>query len=181
MALPTFYPLPLGKEVKGRQASKKKGGGVVQSLLHATGSFAMAEEEDEKGLLAEVGEDEDLNGEDLSPLGRRRRRRERGRWAAEMKVTSSTSSGGMSCKSKCRYALCTILVVMVAAILSLAVGLFVGQSLGRRAVRGGDEPAPSPHAQYNWGDTVMINGSAQNVAEYFASHLSEEDIRNYLS
>ena len=139
----------------------------------------MAEEEDEKGLLAVADEDED-HDESEDSLGWRRRRRERGRWAADMKVTSTTSSDSVSWKAKCRYALCTVMAVVVAAVLSLAVGLFVGQSLGRRAVdSGGDNPAPS--SSYNWGDTVMINGSAQDVAEYFASHLSEGDIRNYLS
>lgn len=128
-----------------------------------------------------------------------------------------------SSTTKCRYGLCTFVLVLLAAVLSLAVGLFLGQSIGRKAVSGGGSapvvtqcpcpgpshtannnpslspgfiPSPSPSlspstssiaslspspSPYNWGDTIVSDGTTQNVTDYFAARINETDIRNYLA
>lgn len=33
----------------------------------------------------------------------------------------------------------------------------------------------------NWGDTISVDGKTENVTDFFAAQLSEQDIKNYLS
>ena len=99
--------------------------------------------------------------------------------------SSTTFRTGRSCKVSCGYAVCTIMLVAVAIVLSASVGLFVGQSLGRRASHndggGGTTPPPVHKVAYDWGDKVTIDGRKQSVTDYFISNIKADDIRNYLS
>lgn len=78
----------------------------------------------------------------------------------------------------CKYVVCATMAVLVATTLSASVGLFVGQSIGRKAVGGTGSSTP---ATYDWGDTVTIEGRTLNVSDYFTAHISEEVISDYLA
>lgn len=88
-------------------------------------------------------------------------------------------------KTNCRYGLCYVLSILVVAVICLGVGLFVGQSLGRRAVKqqgGGGGPTPVPPLDsYSWGDTVTVDGLRHYVFDWFSNNVQPEDIKNYLS
>ena len=68
---------------------------------------------------------------------------------------------------------CTAVAVLVAVVLS--------------SLSSGPQTDPLPwKAVYNgppkvlWGDAVTIGGKTQNVSDYFAEHVSEDDIKKYL-
>lgn len=83
------------------------------------------------------------------------------------------------CKVVCSYLVCSVMAVLVTAVLSMAVGLFVGQSLGRKAVHC-EPPTVLVPDKVPWGDTATIGGRTQNVSDYFAEHVNEDDIKKYL-
>lgn len=126
--------------------------------------------QEKAGLDSNSSNDEDLNDEDLNDedevegsIGWRQRR---GKLAAKLKAKSGF-------RATWKYALFAFIAVLVAMILSLVIGVLAGRSLGKKA-------AASGQGKYDWGDTIMMGGRNQDVAEYIASHLSEDSIRDYL-
>ena len=112
---------------------------------------------------------------------------------AKKEPSVTTFRTGRSCKVSCGYVVCTVMLVLIAIVLSASVGLFVGQSLGRQAVRNGDgggttapppsggtTPTPPPPGGYNWGDMVTISGRPHSVLEYFIANINTTDIKQYL-
>lgn len=136
------------------------------------------EDEDEKVFLS-AEEEEEMD--DVALVSRRGGSHDK-RMISRTDIRPITYSSTTR-KTKCRYAIVTILLVLVAAVLALAVGLFVGQSLGRRAVRGGENPTPSPPppGEVNWGNTIKVLDKVQNVTDFFTNQLNESVIRDYLS
>ena len=93
-----------------------------------------------------------------------------------------------------RQALCTGVVLIVVAAVSLGVGVLIGWGVAASSSPAPDPPptcnpaptspsspqSPSSSPLVNWGDTVTVNGQEQNVMDYFASHLSPHNMREYL-
>ena len=122
------------------------------------------------GLGSNGSNDEGIDDEDIEDsIGWRQRG---GRWMSKLRG----KAGSQDFRVTWKYALCAFIAVLVAAILSLIIGVVAGRSLGKKAstAAGGGQDG------YNWGDTVVVEGRNESVAEYFASHLSEADIRDYL-
>ena len=113
-------------------------------------------------------------------------RKPRVKWARQKSPppSATTFRTRRSCKVSCGYAVCTIMLVAIAIVLSTSVGLFVGQSLGRRAVHhddGGGGGGGGEGVVYDWGDTVTVDGHKQNVSDYFIANIKADDIKSYLS
>ena len=142
-----------------------------------------------------IVEEEESSGQEMSDVSEslETKRKPRPKWARGHREESHPSVTSFrtkrSCKASCGYVVCTVMMVLIAIVLSVSVGLFVGQSLGRRAVRnnndtqspcnsgGGGSASMAP----DWGDTVTIDGSARKVSDYFIENVKSNDIRSYLS
>jgi hypothetical protein len=79
-------------------------------------------------------------------------------------------------------------VAVVCLLLTAGVIFFTGLVSGRRLVvdstllYGNLKPAqPAAAPALNWGAAISIGGKTENVTDYFAAQLNEEDIKNYLS
>ena len=143
------------------------------------------EEEDRRDLLAEEGADDEEQELDNIATVRSRPRKARGRAIARGAPPPQRCG---RCKTTCAHGLCTILLMLVAGSLCLAVGLFVGQSIGRRDA-GGDAtppttPGPTPSTvavEYDWGDMVKDKlGRKKEVMDIFKGGINESDISAYL-
>ena len=98
-----------------------------------------------------------------------------------------------SCGSKVACALGLILVVFVCASLGLAVGLFVGHSIGKGSSSSADCPTQAPSTtgpppppsnqsrQFNWGDMAKgSDGQLFDVLDFFDKEMTKDNIKNNL-
>ena len=76
----------------------------------------------------------------------------------------------------------TILGLLIVAVLSVILGLLVGQALnnnniGSKVPGGVEETQPPLH---DWGETVTVGGQAQDVFNYISTRMSAEAIEENL-
>lgn len=82
-------------------------------------------------------------------------------------------------KKKNRHIAGTVLSLVITGMLSITLGLLVGQNLREGAVISCDTIRCS-QSVYDWGETVVIDGTTQSVSSYIAGKMSPQDIRTYL-
>jgi hypothetical protein len=81
------------------------------------------------------------------------------------------------------YALYTLVSTLVGAGLFMGIGFLVGHSIASHGSSAGNQSSVSNASVvgYDWGDIVEVDGRSEDVLNYFGTHLSAEDIREYLS
>ena len=77
-----------------------------------------------------------------------------------------------------KHAAGTVLSLFIVAILSITLGLLVGQNLYGATVYCSSDSSRGP--LHDWGDTVLVDGKKQPVTGYLASKMSADDIKENL-
>ncbi len=142
---------------------------------------------DEEVLILREDEESSNAESDSIPTGSLRDNMAMRTRTFKYKVNSVSSSVSRKCSMSPASMVTVGFVIVAAVMISLAIGLVMGERLGRRAVNkedGGEATPPPPcniKGSYDWGDTVSINGSTSSVFQYFTDNLKANDIRDYLA